>query len=319
MRLHEPARASIRLKHLNLAGLDGAERHGKREDAISQARSVHNVPPLRWSTEGGMGALLDASKNLRQSALRDRAGSEGLNLRKAFDKATDGIKIHGCVRKPVIHALMQFPPELADKPNHERALLVIAARFCKHLWGENAAFAARVDRDEKGRCVVDMFLAPTYEKTTKAGTTTWLSTTRHLKQLCRKHQSEIKRRFHGKFSDNVRARGMALQSEFNQFLVEQGIPLEPKREKPNPEPDWLTPEHYGVRAERRAREAQQDANEAEAIADEAMAVAHKRIEDANRQKRLAEQATRVVARRIAKLVAKAAMVAVGKWRAGSPA
>jgi hypothetical protein len=111
-----------------------------------------------------------------------------------------------------------------------------------------------LDRDEVGRHTVDVFYAPKYEKVTKKGSSTWMSTTKHGRELCQVHADEIRRRFdqngHEELNMSPRAVGMAINSEFRRFLeAELHMKLPPKQEKASYDPDRLTPEEMKARSE----------------------------------------------------------------------
>lgn len=256
---------SVRLAALDMQGLAAAERHGKRVDAKGQSRQVRDIDPVVYG---------------------------GLNLHELFDAHASGVKRNAAMRKPVGHLLFQFPTglPLANETN-EKWLLDTAIEFSQRVYGGNAVFAGRVDRDEKNRHVVDVFIAPKYLKKTKEGETEWLSIGRWHKPLCEKHRAEIERRHNGRFNSGPRAQGMALQSELIAFLRDKGLDIDDKAEKNNPAPDRDEPEVYAA----------------------------KRIAEAERKEERAERAANAVVKRLGRIAAKAAMVAVGKWQSKSPA
>ncbi|MCA0943269.1 hypothetical protein LCM28_25580 [Salipiger pacificus] len=156
------------------------------------------------------------------------------------------------LKRPVMHALVQFPPQVRVTEKSERAMLDAAVSFINETHGGQAVFAARLDRDEAGRHSVDVFYAPCYIKTTKArGDERWISTTKHGKELCQKHRDEIIRRSaSGQFASGPRQVGMAMQSELLAFLRMRGLKLEQKSEKDYRCADRLEPEAYKTRRER---------------------------------------------------------------------
>ena len=218
-------KAAVRVNSLNLPALAAQERHGKRSDAIGAARRVREAEPLVWGTQ---------------------------DLCRAFEQHTRGWRVHKACRKPVLHVLLQFPTALEITPENEQHMFKLGREFVAQVYGQDAAFAGRLDRDEKGRHVVDYFVSPSKLKITKgrgadAGTETstrWLTTGHHGKLLCRKHEAEIRRRHGGEFRDTPRAVGMALQSEWAGFLRERGFEIDAKREKTTRQPDRLSPEGY---------------------------------------------------------------------------
>lgn len=224
-------KTAIRLSRLTLAGhgpktLAAAEAHGKRLDASSQRRRIANVEPLVHG---------------------------GLDLQELFAKHAAGCRMDARTRSPVIHALVQWPTGLAVNAQNEKAMLAHSTRFLNDLFGGEAVFAARLDRDESGRHTVDVFLSPIITKTSKAGTKSrWIQTSAPLKALCHKHAAEIIRRhptIRPTSIDNKRCQGIALQSEWRQYLQSQlSLPLDPKQEKGSTAPDRLTPEEYALEA-----------------------------------------------------------------------
>ena len=215
-------KCSIRIKSLSLGGtpdssLAGQEKHGMRLDGTSQARRTSITEPLVWGS---------------------------LELRDAFEQHTEGARQNKALKRPVLHALCQFPPEIMINEKTEKMMLALAVEFIQRTHGGNAAFAARLDRDEAGKHTVDVFFAPRYEKKTKTKTETWISTSKHGKELCHKHRGEIERRHGGKFITGPRQVGMAFQTEFRDFLIEKGLKIEEKMEKKEMSPDRLSPEQF---------------------------------------------------------------------------
>lgn len=215
---------SVRVESLTLSGLAASEAHGKRLDGTSQSRRIRDVEPLVFG---------------------------GLDLRKLYDAHVDGCRMNAGLKKPVLHAIVQFPMDMQLDEQHELAMLRAAVKFINKTHGGHAVFAARLDRDEAGTHKVDVFYSPKYEKTTKAGVTTWISTSKHGKELCEKHREEIKRRHEDKFNTRPRDVGIAINSEFREFLKPYGFNIPPKVEKKSSVEDRLSPEEYKIRAENR--------------------------------------------------------------------
>lgn len=225
--------AACRINHLEINGaavrtLEKAERHGKREDFTSQARKVREVDPLVYG---------------------------GIDLMALYERHMDGVRLNAGAKKPVMHAICQWPTHLVVNAETEAAMLKCSIEFMNSRLGGNAVFAARLDRDEDGRHTVDVFATPTYEKVTKKAITRWASSSKHLKALCVKHADEIMERKKGKFTDNLSAQGIALQSEWREYLSELGIELEPKRPKATSAPDRLEPEAYKSQQDRKKLDA----------------------------------------------------------------
>jgi len=234
-------KAAIRINSLTLTGagpqsLSVMEKHGKRQDKISKDRQVREVEPLVYGT---------------------------LDLTAAYQKHVEGARISKGLKRPVLHALVQFPTELKITPELEQKMLDHAVRFIQRAHGGDAVFAARLDRDEEGQHTVDVFFAPKYVKRTKTGKEAlWISTTKHGKELARKHEAEIRRRNEdGKFSTSPRSVGMALQSELIEYLTGLNLKIEPKNEKADPRPDRDEPEIYKMKRDLKDQKAAADRRE----------------------------------------------------------
>lgn len=228
-------KASIRANSLTLGGtgdksLGAMEKHGKREDKTSKERRIRDVSPLVYG---------------------------GLNLRELFDKHVDGARLNKALKRPAMHAVVQFPKEIRVTPETENKMLEMAIQFINETHGGDAVFAARMDRDEAGQHNVDVFYAPKYEKKTKAnGSEIWISNSKHGKELCKKHEKTIVTRHReGKFSTGPRQVGIALQEELHLFFRRYGVNLEPRKKKDRPGPDRISPEAYKFQQEAKLREA----------------------------------------------------------------
>jgi len=217
--MSKPATAAVRCYSLTLDGqgnktLKAQELHGKRMDGTSKARRVRRAGPLVYG---------------------------GLDLRDLYDDHMDGVRLNASCKRPVLHFIIKMPEQvLADgedaperyrgKTKKERQALMArqAVRFINETHGGDAVFAARVDRDEAGELIVDIFAAPKYEKATKKAVTVWASPTKYGKELAIKHQSEIAAR-HSKAKGLLtgpRHVGIALQAEFAEFFErENGMTL----------------------------------------------------------------------------------------------
>ncbi|MDF9304776.1 hypothetical protein P5P81_20710 [Tritonibacter mobilis] len=154
-----------------------------------------------------------------------------------------GVKQSG--RCACIHALVQFPTGLLDGSDeaHQRAMLHHAVAFLNHYHGGDAVFAARLDRDERGRHTVDAFLLPRYDFHYKDG--------RRVKKasVSKFSKAHAKRRF-GR--DDRRSQGSALQDAFFEHLRDnmqlQGV-MPPERKKSTTK-DRVEPEVFGLRKDR---------------------------------------------------------------------
>ena len=221
---------SIRIKSLHTGttgadSLSSAEAHGKRLDASGKARRVRDCDALVYGS---------------------------LDLREAYNRHVEGCKSNKALKKPIQHAVIHFPNDLAISGKTEQAMLDWAVTFINNTHGGQAVFAARLDRDEKGRHNVDVFFCPKYTKSTKArGDELWISPTKFGKALCKKHEDELVRRDkHGQFKTGPRQVGIALNSELRLQMAQSKVlaPLiKQKREKAEPASDWVSPEAYTLR------------------------------------------------------------------------
>ena len=248
-------KASVRCNALTIGQLKAQEKHGMRLDASSRSRRIRDLTPI----VGG-----------------------GLNLAERLEAHTVGTKKNAGAKNVALHFIVRFPPEILgddapplfqgmNKEMRQRQMAVQATKFINEVHGGKAVFAVRVDRDEAGETIVDVFACPKYEKTTKKGVAVWTSLTKFGKELATKHWNEIRRRsknYEGtKPITSPRAIGMALQSEFADFFERiNGVKLTPKNEKDRPGPDRLEVEEW------RARQIKRDAeDEARKILDKAQA------------------------------------------------
>ena len=152
---------AIRILPLTMAKLRLAERHGKREDEISKLRVVNSEKPVVY---------------------------KGLNLVELYKKHTEGAFIPKG-KTVVQHALFQFPAELVDGEDAEY-MLHHSVAMSELIWGADAVIAARVDRDEKSRRVVDVFICPKYLKQTKRESKVAVSMPKHMKELADRYGHE---------------------------------------------------------------------------------------------------------------------------------
>lgn len=209
---------SVRIQRLSGVSLAAAEAHGKRLDHNGKARSVfEHAPPL---TISGL--------DLRQL---HAAHVEGAQKRKGAPEA--------------LHMVLQFPKDLVNGED-AGTMLTHANLFASSIFGEEATFADRVDRDEKGRHVIDLFLAPKYQKVTKRGSKLAVSTSRHLKELAAER---------GK-APTLRGQGQALQDAWFEYLRDQmGLDVKRGAKKALPGDDWQTPEELELERLREEQEA----------------------------------------------------------------
>lgn len=149
---------AARVQKLNLPELRKAERHGKRLDDTGKSRAVFDAPPV--TTTG-----LDL-ENLYQAHVAD-----------AFVPKAQSI---------AMHILVQLPKDLVDGED-PGTLLKYSRGFVESVFGPHSIFADRVDRDEKGRTNVDLFVTPKYIKRTKHTEKMAVSMTRDLKAVADKY------------------------------------------------------------------------------------------------------------------------------------
>lgn len=237
-------KGAVRCKALTMEQLAAQEKHGKREDRLSQLRVVRDSDPLVYGS---------------------------LDLRDAYDAHMDGVKQNAGSKRPVLHFIIRFPPELLSGPaagrfkgsqkDRQKMMLVQAIKFIQDTHGGSAVFAGRLDTDETGETIADVFAAPRYEKRTKRTRPDqkgpiWASATKFGKELAEKHEAEIRRR-HPKAKPgrltSPRMVGIALQSEFADWFERiNGFRLAPKAEKESRAPDRLEKEAHDRIAEREA-------------------------------------------------------------------
>lgn len=196
---------AVRIYQLTNNDLRKAENHGKRLDETSKARAIYDAPPVTTS---------------------------GLELRTLFRAHIKGAFVPKAKAK-AMHVIIQFPKELVDGENAEY-MLHHARRFCERVFGTDAIFADRVDRDERGRHVVDAFVAPKYIKTTKHQAKLAVTMSRHLKDLAVRYGQD----------PTPRGSALALQDAlFEYFRDEMGL-QGVKRGAPKliAGPDWRSAE-----------------------------------------------------------------------------
>lgn len=227
-------KTAVRSASLDMSGLAKAEVHGKRLDHTSQRRRIREASPLVIG---------------------------GLDLRALYDEHVAGARMNAGTKKPVLHMIVRVPPELLDGPgggpfvgvreDRQRAMLNLAVAWANESHGGDAVFAARLDRDEQGETICDLFLAPRYSKETKRrrgdDAEQWVSPTKFGKDLAIRHQDEIQRR-HPQAKGILtgpRHVGIALQSDWREFFErETGLKLIAKVEKGNSAPDRIEKEAH---------------------------------------------------------------------------
>jgi hypothetical protein len=200
---------SARIKHLTNAGLITAERHGKREDETSKARAINDEPPLTTT---------------------------GLDLQHLYQTHIKGAFIPKG-RSLAMQMLIQFPTALVN--GQDPAIMLHHAReFGMTIFGKDAIFADRVDRDEKSEHVVDLFLAPKYLKKTKHGEKIAVAMSRDLKALAKRYNRPI----------TPNGMGRALQDALFDYLRDRMGLKDVQRGSPKQMagPDWKSAEELRV-------------------------------------------------------------------------
>ena len=208
---------AIRQTTLDRAGLNAMEKHGKRLDHMGPSRRVRDVEPLVYGS---------------------------LDLAEARDRHMEGVKQQG--QTEALHMLVQFPTDIpgADKEQTQKAMLRHAVQFANEYHGGDAVFAARLDRDEKGRHTVDVFLMPRHDFQYKDGRT-------QKRASVSKFSKEHAQKRFGK--EDPRSQGQAVQAAWCEYLQQTGLRwVEPPQRKASRSKDRLEPEAYSL-AQDRAR------------------------------------------------------------------
>lgn len=249
-------KGAVRCESLDMAGLARAEKHGKREDWLGRQRRIRDVNPLAFG---------------------------GLNLSELYAAHIEGAKQNKGAKKPVLHFIVKFPPEVLtdeapgrfaglNRDAKDSMMLRQAMAFINDSHGGRAVFAARLDRDEAGETVVDVFACPLYMKPSRSERrepALWTSATRFGEELARKHQDHIRERLKdaetAKAITSPRAVGIALQEELAEWFERvNGVRLT-RTLKDRPDKDRLEVEAWRLsQIEREAQEAEKAADAARA-------------------------------------------------------
>lgn len=215
MKQNDGRRGAIRQKALKAVDLANMEAHGKREDESGKRRRVREAEPLVVG---------------------------GLDLRDLRADWMSDVKQQG--NTAALHALVQYPTGLIDgtaKDQQER-MLKHAVRFMNDFHGGDAVFAARLDRDEKGRHSVDLFMMPRHDFRYKDGRVA-------KRAAVSKHTKAEAQRRYGK--QDRRAQGSALQDSWFEYMRdEMGLDVLPPQRKKATAKDRLEPEAHGIRKDR---------------------------------------------------------------------
>lgn len=206
---------AIRQKALKWPDLAKMEAHGKRADESGQKRRVREVEPLVVG---------------------------GLDLRDLRAEWMQGVKQQG--KTAALHALVQYPTDLIDGTavDQQEKMLKHAVRFMNDFHGGDAVFAARLDRDEKGRHSVDVFMMPRHEFLYKDGRM-------QKRAAVSKHTKAEAQRRYGK--QDRRAQGSALQDAWFEYMRDEiGLDVQPPEKKKATTKDRLEPEELALRKDR---------------------------------------------------------------------
>jgi hypothetical protein len=206
---------AIRQAALKWPDFVAMERHGKRTDRSGKQRSIRDETALVWNT---------------------------LDLKVARQVHMSNVAQQG--QTAALHVLCQFPTELVKADEHGQfKMLIHAVQFVNKFHGGRAVFAARMDRDEAGRHVVDVFAMPTYERTYKDGRTAMRAS------VSKFTKAEAKQRY-GK--DDRRSQGSALQDAWFEYLRDElGLNVQRPERKKTTAKDRVEPEVYGLIQDRK--------------------------------------------------------------------
>ena len=223
-------------KIISRAQLGAMQRHARGEDGISKSRRRPDAEyrALAWDFE---------TERLRVYL----AGKRGaLNITDAFDNHLEQNDVEKLYKgAPLcLHLIVGVSDDwvkeggnLHDPHNPRNQKLLKSARD----WAElelGGCFAARMDMDEKGGAVVDVFIAPTYLKKTKHTTSVQISTNKALSRLANKHRQQYS------FS--------ALQDSWSEYATEHlGAKFERGESKARTRRENLRPEEYAAMDEER--------------------------------------------------------------------
>ena len=220
---------SIRQAALSTDDFNAAERHGKRLDVMGPARRVRDVEPLVYGS---------------------------LNLAEAHAEHMKGVAQQG--KTKALHMMVQFPTDLPDADNEQtqKAMLRHAVKFANEYHGGDAVFAARLDRDEKGRHTVDVFLMPRYDFTYKDGRTQKRAA---VSKFSKQHAQERSAALIGPDEPKLdpqgpTVQGRALQAAWYEYLHDDCRLkwVQPPDRKVRRTKDRLEPEEFGLRRDQEA-------------------------------------------------------------------
>lgn len=217
---------AIRQKALKAVDLAKMEAHGKREDESGKRRKICKEDALVFG---------------------------GFDLRELRAAWMSDVKQQG--NTAALHALVQYPTKLIDGTavKQQERMLHHAIRFMNKFHGGDAVFAARLDRDERGRHTVDVFMMPRHDFTYKDGRT-------QKKAAVSKHTKAEAQRRYGK--QDRRSQGSALQDAWFEYMRdEMGLDVRPPQRKKATAKDRIEPEEYQLRKEQKKVAAQKARND----------------------------------------------------------
>lgn len=260
---------AVRVKALDASQVSAMERHENRADQAAKLRMKRDMAALVYSPHStGKRLAEDFDEALSQVEIRDPV--KHLSISDALAHHIKGARRNRAAKKQCLHALVQFPTDLEVDQSSEAEMLAEAVCFINFQHGHEAVFHARLDRDEAGRHVVDVFYAPRYVKVTKRKSEDWVSLTKFGKELARskigKKPQEVRCPKTGNWStvmtaagepkmvwcDSQHHQGQALQQVWHEHLVdhmelEWAVRGSPKMGR---DPDRLEVEEYKIKSEK---------------------------------------------------------------------
>lgn len=205
-------------------------------------------------------ALIEEKPEGREFSIMDACNAHVADARK-----------NSSAKKELLHGFFQLPTNFKVTEKNQKLMLAIAVDFVDQTYGGNAAFHARIDRDEEGEHGVDVFFAPRYQKHTKLhGTEQWVSLSKFSKENARarygKRHKQVKNKETKKFepvfdkagkpvmvwNDADVFQGSALQDAWFEHLHEhvgEKYEVERGKRKMTRGPDRLEPEDYALAQE----------------------------------------------------------------------
>lgn len=164
----------------NIQYLQAQTKHARREDKSSQPRMRADATPmdgLTWISDPSPDAdqrdYLAAYKSLKKSkAAGERKGAQ-IGIHVLVGVSPDWVREAG---------------DLHDPANPKNKQLLDAAVAWANSWSNDGCYAARLDLDETGGAVVDVFVAPTAEQQHKSGKSKLVvSVNKRLDELAARH------------------------------------------------------------------------------------------------------------------------------------